>query len=153
MKKTLGLLVAVLLLAGCGKKEGSKTCNIDTKNIPTLAMKYNEFSDKDSVNDEDLIFGYGIDVSLLDDYAIYISSKIDDPSMYMVLKPKSGEESVVEYQIKDMFEKYLSSYSGYYPEAVPQINNRLEKKYNGYLIYIISNNNEEVYNTILDCKD
>ena len=153
MKKVICLFVAVMLLAGCGKKEESKNCSIDTKNIPTLAEKYKEFSDKSSVNDEDAIYGYGIDTSLLDDYAIYISSKIDDPSMYMVLKPKAGEESVVEYQVKDMFEKYLSSYQGYYPEAVPVIEGRLEKKYNGYYIYIISNNNDEVYNTLLDCKD
>ena len=154
MKKLLILLVFIFLLVGCDstKQNEEKVYNLDTVKVGECLKSFTYFSDTSSLNDEDLIIGYGIDTKLLSEYAVYISSVVEDPSMYIVAKPIEGKESVVKFQIKDMFDKYLGSYSGYYPEAVPMIENRLEKEYNGYLIYIISADNEAVYNKILECK-
>ena len=93
------------------------TLNMDKIKTNLSSLKIsdsNPYNNMDSVNDLDLIEGYGIDVSLLDEYVIYISSSVEDPSMYMVLNIKEGNESVVKYQINDMFDKYLSAYKGYY---------------------------------------
>ena len=152
MKKILCLLICLFLITGCGNKEVETLVDIDTTKVATELKKFSYFSDEKSLNDTDLIAGYGIDTEIISDYAIYLSSAVNDPSMYIVAKPKEGKTSVLKFQIKDMLSKYQSSYAGYYPESVPMIENHLEKEYNGYLIYIVSNENETVYNKILECK-
>ena len=153
MKKFLVLLMCIFLLTGCETEpEEVKLNDLDVVKIGENLRDFTYFNNIDSLNDEDLIEGYSIDTSIISEYAIYISSAVSDPSMYIVAKPKEGKESVLKYQIKDMFSKYLSSYSDYYPEAVPMIENRLEKEYNGYLIYVVSKENETVYQKILECK-
>lgn len=159
MKKILLLIVCLFMVTGCGNKKEDNvdvTLNMDKIKTNLSSLKIsdsNPYSNMDSVNDLDLIEGYGIDVSLLDEYVIYISSSVEDPSMYMVLNIKEGNESVVKYQINDMFDKYLSAYKGYYPEAAGIIEDKMEKEYSDYLIYIISNDNQKVYNKILECKE
>jgi len=154
MKKYLIILMCLFLLVGCKKEEPKpkELINLDTTKVGVALKSFESFSTEENLNDEDLIQGYGIDTSLLDEYAIYISSIVEDPSMYIVAKPKKDKESVVKFQIKEMFDEYLSSYMGYYPNGVPIIENRLEKEYNGYLIYIASFNNDAVYKKILECK-
>ena len=159
MKKVLLIIMCLFLLCGCGnKEEEKKTISINMSKVSeklsnvTIDGK-NPFSNKENINDLDLIKGYSVDVDLFDEYVIYLSSSVEDPSMYMVLKPKKDKESVVKYQINDMYKEYLAAYQGYYPEAVPTIENRLEKEEGDYLIYVVSKDNNSVYNKIMECKD
>ena len=160
MKKTLLIIMGLFLITGCGEKKEEN--NLDVKlnmneikgNLSSIKIgDGNPYNEMDSVNDLELIDGYGIDVTLLEDYVIYISSSVEDPSMYMVLKVSEENKSVVKYQVDDMFSQYLSAYKGYYPEAATIIEDKMEKEYNGYLIYIVSNDNQIVYDEILDCKE
>ena len=159
MKKIVLIIMGLFLITGCGeKKEENLNVKLNMNEIKDNLSKLkiediNPYSNLDSVNDLDLIDGYGIDVTLLDDYVIYISSSVEDPSMYMVLKVNEENKSVVKYQVDDMFDKYLSAYKGYYPEAATIIEDKMEKENNGYLIYIVSNDNQKVYDEILDCKE
>lgn len=160
MKKILLIIIGLFLITGCGEKKEEN--NLDVKlnmneikeNLSSIKIgDGNPYNEMDSVNDLELIDGYGIDVTLLEDYVIYISSSVEDPSMYMVLKVSEENKSVVKYQVDDMFSQYLSAYKGYYPEAATIIEDKMEKEYNGYLIYIVSNDNQKVYDEILDCKE
>ena len=160
MKKILLLIMGLFLITGCGEKKEEN--NLDVKlnmneikeNLSSIKIDGgNPYNEMDSVNDLELIDGYGIDVTLLEDYVIYISSSVEDPSMYMVLKVSEENKSVIKYQVDDMFNQYLSAYKGYYPEAATIIEDKMEKEYNGYLIYIVSNDNQKVYDEILDCKE
>lgn len=160
MKKILLIIMGLFLITGCGEKKEEN--NLDVKlnmddikeNLSSIKIgDSNPYNEMDSVNDLELIDGYGIDVTLLEDYVIYISSSVEDPSMYMVLKVSEENKSVVKYQVDDMFSQYLSAYKGYYPEAATIIEDKMEKEYNGYLIYIVSNDNQKVYDEILDCKE
>lgn len=160
MKKILLIIMGLFLITGCGEKKEEN--NLDVKlnmddikeNLSSIKIgDGNPYNEMDSVNDLELIDGYGIDVTLLEDYVIYISSSVEDPSMYMVLKVSEENKSVVKYQVDDMFNQYLSAYKGYYPEAATIIEDKMEKEYNGYLIYIVSNDNQKVYDEILDCKE
>lgn len=159
MKKILLIITCMLIMTGCTEEPKTETndklsMNKIEENISTLVVKDGKpFENKESVNDLDLIEGYGIDVSLLEEYVIYISSSVEDPSMYMVLKPTKEQRSVVKYQVKDMLDKYLSAYMGYYPEAATIIEDKMEKEYSDYLIYIVSQDNQKVYNKILECKE
>lgn len=160
MKKILLIIMGLFLITGCGEKKEEN--NLDVKlnmneikeNLSSIKIDGgNPYNEMDSVNDLELIDGYGIDVTLLEDYVIYISSSVEDPSMYMVLKVSEENKSVIKYQVDDMFNQYLSAYKGYYPEAATIIEDKMEKEYNGYLIYIVSNDNQKVYDEILDCKE
>lgn len=159
MKKIILLILGVFLMVGCSNNETTNSNeNLDMKkiesNLQSLSIEdAKPYSDKDSVNDLDLIEGYGIDINLLEEYTIYISSKVEDPSMYMVIKPIEGKESVVKYQVDDMFDKYLSAYKGYYHEIASMIEEKMEKEYGNYLIYIVSDDNKTVYNKIIECKE
>lgn len=159
MKKILLIIVCMFIITGCGNKEevnDNVSLSMSEIKESLSSLKIDDgvpYSSLDSVNDLDLIEGYGIDVTLLEDYVIYISSSVEDPSMYMVLKPVDGKTSVLKYQVDDMFDKYLSAYMGYYPEAATIIEEKLEKEYNGYLIYVVSNDNQKVYDKILTCKE
>ena len=159
MKKVLLIITCILIMTGCSTQEETDTnisLSIDKVKTSLTNIEIEEskpFANQESLNDLDLIEGYGIDVSLLEEYAIYISSSVEDPSMYMVLKPIADKTSVVKYQVKDMFDKYLNAYKGYYPEVATIIEDKMEKEQNGYLIYIVSLDNQKVYNKILECKE
>lgn len=148
------MIIAVCVLSGCGSSEtpsSSKTLDINTAKSSISSLKIGDtspFSDESNINNSDSIETYGLDTSLLEEYAIYLPSAVVNASMYIIAKPKDGEESVVKYQIKDLFEKYYNAYNGYYPKEAKLIENRMEKELNGYLIYIVSSDNDKVYNTI-----
>ena len=162
MKKILLVIVCLFLITGCGNKEENikdvkLNMSLIKDNLSGIVIdvdgeKKISFNDNDSVNDIELITGYGIDVELLEEYVIYISSSVEDPSMYMVLKPKKDKISVVKYQVDDMFSKYLSAYMGYYPEAATMIEDKLSKEYGEYLIYIVSFDNDKVLEKIINNK-
>ena len=155
MKKILLLFLILVMFTGCNKADKDKVINISKipDTLDGISINYvKPFSDKTNVNDEDVITGYGLDVTLLDEYVIYLSSNVEDPSMYMILKPAGGNESVVKYQVKELFNRYLNAYAGYYPTSVTIIENRLEKEYNGYLIYVVSYDNDLVYEKIMECS-
>lgn len=150
MKKLLMFLV-IFLLVGCSKESGDKTLNLESLKKELTELKIEDvsyFDNLDNINDVDVIDSYGIDVSLLDKYLVYISTEVEDPSMYMVVLPKSGEEAVVKYQIDDFFTAYHAAYNGYYPEVAYMIENKKEEKVGDYLVYIVSKNNDSVYNVI-----
>ena len=148
------MIIVVCVLSGCGSSEtpsSRKTLDINTAKSSISSLKIGDtspFSDESNINNSDSIETYGLDTSLLEEYAIYLPSAVVNASMYIIAKPKNGEESVVKYQIKDLFEKYYNAYNGYYPKEAKLIENRMEKKLNGYLIYIVSSDNDKVYNTI-----
>lgn len=158
MKKILLIITCFLILTGCNTQGDNSNAKLSMEEIKEKLTKVEiekvtPYSNTESINDLDLIEGYGIDVTLLEEYVIHISSSVEDPSMYMVLKPNSEKKSVVKYQVEEMFNRYLSAYMGYYPEAATIIEDKMEKEYGDYLIYIVSLDNQKVYNEILECKE
>ena len=158
LKSVLLIMVVALLLVGCGsegeKEDTSKTFDKSVAKEKISALKFNDieftFTDSESIGNVDALKVYGVDKDLFEDYMVYLSNNITDPSMYLIVKPKDDKKSVVKYQIKDMFEKYYNSYSNYYPKEAKMIEDRLEKEYNGYLIYVVSYDNNSVYQAIQD---
>ena len=148
------MIIGVCVLSGCGSSDtpsSSKALDINSAKSSISSLKIGDttpFSDESNINNSDSIETYGLDTSLLDEYVIYLPSAVVNSSMYIIAKPKNGEESVVKYQVKDLFEKYYNAYNGYYPKEAKLIENRMEKELNGYLIYIVSSDNDKVYNAI-----
>lgn len=150
MKKII-LILLVFLLVGCSSNEGNKTMDLSNLKKELTELKIEDkvvFGNIANINDLDVIESYGMDVSLFSDYLIYISTEVEDPSMFMVVSPKEGEEAVVDYQIDDFFSVYHAAYNGYYPEVAYMIENRKEEKVGNYLVYVISKDSDKVYDVI-----
>jgi len=159
ISKILLVLVVALLLVGCGKEEKesntvAKAFNkeVAKENIGKLKFSDSEFtfSENKNFDNSDAIKVYGVDTSLMEESLYYLASDVVDPSMFIVAKVSDDNKAVFKYQIKDMFEKYYNAYNNYYPKEAKMINNRLEKEYEGYLIYVVSYDNNSVYQAIVD---
>lgn len=157
IKVLLIMIIGIFALSGCGSSEeklNNKMLDLNLVKSSVSILKIDDttpFSNEKNINNPDSIETYGIDLTLLDEYLIYLPSAVVDSSMYIIVKPKSDQISVVKYQIKDLFEKYYNAYSGYYPKEAKLIEDHMEKEINGYLIYIVSSDNNKVYNTIKEC--
>ena len=153
LKNILLVLVVAILCIGCGKEEEKiKTFNkeLAKENISKLTFKDSDFTftESENMNNVDAFKVYGVDTSKFTDSLSYISNNVVDPSMYLIVKVKDEDKSVLKFQMKEMFDKYYSAYNNYYPKEAKMITDRLEKEYEGYLIYIVSHDNDSVYQAI-----
>ncbi len=143
----------MFLVVGCGTtKSDNKVLDLDMaeEKISKLTFKDKDFTftDKDSLNNTEAFEVYSVDTKLFKEFKSYLGTNVVDPSMYLIVKVEDSDKSVLKYQLKDMFEKYYNAYNSYYPEQAKMIENRLEKELNGYLIYIVSYDNDAVYQAI-----
>ena len=77
--------------------------------------------------------------------------------MYFIIKPKEGKTSVVKSDMEEFLEKIdntwgIGTENIYFPEAAQLVEDKMVKEENNYLIYIISQDNKLVYNTIVESK-
>ena len=153
MKKIVIILLMVLFCTGCNSESlESKKFDKDTAKEKIADLTFNnsefKFDDSENINNMDALSVYGVDLTLLNDYLFYLSSDVVDPSMYLVVNSSEENKSVVKYQIEELFNKYYNSYNNYYPKEAKMIEDRLEKEYEDYLIYIVSYDNDKVYQAI-----
>lgn len=158
MKKIRNILLIMLiglLVVGCGKdKEEGKTKELDTRvakeKISALKFKDSDFTFTEEVNydNKEALKVYGVDTSLFTNSYCYLSNNVVDPSMFLIVKTTDENKAVLKYQIKEMFDKYYSAYNNYYPKEAKMISDRLEKELEGYQVYIVSHDNNLVYQAI-----
>ena len=158
ISKILVVLVALVLFVGCGKEEEKKVVakSFDkvTAKEKVSALTFSDsdfkFTEEKSFNNEEALKIYGVDPTLIDDSFFYMATEVVDPSMFIVAKISDDNKSVFKYQIKDMFDKYYNAYNNYYPKEAKMITDRLEKEYEGYLIYVVSYDTNSVYQAITE---
>lgn len=152
MKKVI-LCLMLLLVVGCGTK--SLVFNDVYNNVKDL--QYNNelvFNDHETMTKEQLESIYQLDTSSMEEFLFVLPKGITNPNMYVIVKPVSGKTNIVKEDMKNFLTKYDNSWGvgegaiPYFPEAVELINNRLERTYGNYLIYIVSSDNELIYKTI-----
>lgn len=94
----------------------------------------------------------GIAPDDLDEFLVK-TSVMTQANSYYILKPKKGEFE----EVKDALDEYMTrleqQWETYLPDQYDLVKNRLEEEYGGYLIYVISTNNELVLETIKECKE
>jgi hypothetical protein len=139
-------MLIFLSLFPCGCDSGKKTItNLDLKGASTaLDQKYTNMTDMDT-NELQVI--YGLDVSLAEEYKIK-SSILANGNFYAILKVSDENKSKVKEQMKDMFSILEKQSNLYSPQAVNLIKNHLETSVGNYLIYIVSDNNNEYYEIV-----
>lgn len=153
MKKIMLVLLSFLCLTGCSKEatDGDKKLNLENTRKDLLALEIEgemPFSEEANINNLETMQNYGLDKNLLEEYLVYIPESIVKADMYLIVKVNDENKAVVEYQINDLFDNMNNAYKNYYPEEAKLLEDRLEKEVSGYLVYIISDDNEKVLETI-----
>ena len=145
MKKCFGfviLLVLCLLIGGCGSKTAY---NLDMdKAIKQLDEK---FTNMEIIQDNELDAVYGVDVSLSKEYVVKAST-LNNGNLYAIFKVDKSNESELKKQMSNMFSILEKNSNLYSPETVKLIKNHFEICVGDYLIYIVSSNNDEMYEII-----
>lgn len=102
------------------------------------------------VNDEMLEQSFSVNPEDVEEYLIALPMMMVQSNMYIIVKPEEGKEKVVKEAIDTYMENGEKEGANYLPDQKELFENRLEKEYGGYLIYIVSNDNQKVYNTIVN---
>lgn len=90
-----------------------------------------------------------IEADHLESYYMLTGESFSDSLIVVVLKPKLSNRTEVKKQMEQFYQDLYNWISTYSKEVGVNINNRIEKELNGYLIYIISNKqNDEIYSLI-----
>ncbi len=151
MKKIVLSLIMVLLLLGIST--GCKNSNIENKEVKTnkeLNNKIEEtsiFEGLDILNDNTLETQLGINRNFVESHAVGISMYGNTKKLYMIIKPKEENKKIVKQALDLYIERKTE-------EALEEdkklYENALKEEYNGYYVYIVSDNNEEVFNKIIE---
>ena len=151
MKKIVLSLIMVLLLFGIST--GCKNSNIEDKEVKInkeLNNKIEEtsiFEGLDILNDNTLETQLGINRNFVESHAVGISMYGNTKKLYMIIKPKEENKKIVKQALDLYIERKTE-------EALEEdkklYENALKEEYNGYYVYIVSDNNEEVFNKIIE---
>ena len=106
------------------------------------------FGDLTDVKEEMLTQNFDLSKDLLEEYQIKLPIMNVHANSYYILKPKKGNMDTVKTKMNAYFKKLEEQWSTYLPAQYELVQNRMEKEYGGYLIYIISNDNNAVFEKI-----
>ena len=141
LKKIIMVRGLAIFLAGCNKSAST----LDMKKASTsLDEKYQNMA---LMSDKELEGIYNQDTTLMEEYIIK-SSENQNGNFYALIKVKPENKEKVKNNMDEMFSILENQSSLYSPEAVNLIKNKLVTSVGDYLIYIVSENNEEMYNVV-----
>jgi len=102
-----------------------------------------------NIDDESLEQVFKIKPEDLEEYLIAIPAMNVRTNSYFIVKPKADKEDTVKEALEAYMKNLETQMENYLADQYSLIEERLEKEYGGYYIYIISNDNEKVYNEIV----
>lgn len=97
---------------------------------------------------KDALDTIGIAEENLEEYLIKTPMMIVSSRGYYIVKPKQGKEDEVKKEIDEYFKKQEQQWSTYLPDQYELVKNRKEGKIGSYLVYIVSEDNDKVWNEI-----
>ena len=156
MGRTIGVFI-MLLLVGCNHQKVNLNFLELEQNLNLLSYKDNDNQIKPLFNNEivsgdELKNRYGFDMSNVNEILFSVPINIEDASMYIIVLPKNNKENEVKMEVATFFNKYEQEWNQYFPKEEYLVKNRLETKHGGYLIYIVSNDNNKVSDKIKENK-
>ena len=78
---------------------------------------------------------------------VHVIKQNQDGDLYAIIK--TNEKTKVKNDMEKYFEKIQKFNTNYSPERLEILDNRVEKEIGDYLIYIVAENAEEIYNNIV----
>ncbi len=109
------------------------------------------FSTLAKVDGEFLESLIGIKTSDLDEFLVK-SSIMTQSNSYYILKPKKDKKEEVKNKMDEYMDNLEIQWKTYAPAQYDLVKHRLKEEYGDYLIYIISSDNELVFNKIKECN-
>lgn len=143
MKKIIVLVTMILTLlwiTGCNNSQTMNHLDIE-KASQALDEKYTNMA---VLDDNQLQVIYGLDTSLMKEYQIK-SSTLANGNFYALICVEEKNKKQVQEQMNKMLKTMEEQSNLYSKEAVNLIQNRLETSIGDYLIYIVSEDNNSMY--------
>lgn len=139
MKKIVLILFVCIFLIGCGKTN---------KELDMIAAKKaieNRLSGMSTIADSTLTDAYGLNLSNMDEWAF---KQNEEGDLYAIIK--TSKKTLVKNEMKEYFAKVKDFNVSYSPKRLEILENRLEKELGEYLIYIVAENSDSIYEDVLD---
>lgn len=149
MKKVLiGIivLVSIFFISGCNDKKTEekidKTAKVDN-NINEKLSSIKDFSNLDVLNDNTLETQLGINRDFVISHSVRIDLYGNTDYFYIVIKPKKEYKEIVQNAVQLYINRSIEE-----SDNKEIYNNVLKKEYKDYYIYVLSSDNNSVYNII-----
>jgi len=159
MKKHIALILSIILafslFTSCQKEKTldmqQAVANIQALEVTENGETYPLFNNMLEVDSTTNVI-YNIDLSLLEEYHICLPMIIVKSNLYIIAKPVAGKEA----EASEMFDAFMANYEmqwqNYLPDQYQLVVNRVETNIDGYIIYIISTDNDAVMQAIEDAR-
>lgn len=149
MKKVLiGIIVlmSIFFISGCNDKKTEekidKTAKVDN-NINEKLSSIKDFSNLDVLNDNTLETQLGINRDFVISHSVRIDLYGNTDYFYIVIKPKEEYKEIVQNAVQLYINRFIEE-----SDNKEIYNNVLKKEYKDYYIYVLSSDNNSVYNII-----
>lgn len=142
MKKFLTVLMVAMLIfvTGCGNNDISELNVDETKKIIEQDLK-----DMKDVSEDSLEDVYGLNLDLMEVHVIKENTSGD---LYAIIK--TTDKNQTKKDMENYFEKVKTFNANYSPERLQILEDRVEKEIGDYLIYIVAENADEIYENIIN---
>ena len=142
MKKFLTVLMVAMLMfvTGCGNNDISELNVDETKKIIEQDLK-----DMKDVSEDSLEDVYGLNLDLMEVHVIKENTSGD---LYAIIK--TTDKNQTKKDMENYFEKVKTFNANYSPERLQILEDRVEKEIGDYLIYIVAENADEIYEDIIN---
>ncbi|MBQ8871411.1 MAG: DUF4358 domain-containing protein [Bacilli bacterium] len=142
MKKFLTVLMVAMLMfvTGCGNNDISELNVDETKKIIEQDLK-----DMKDVSEDSLEDVYGLNLDLMEVHVIKENTSGD---LYAIIK--TTDKNQTKKDMENYFEKVKTFNANYSPERLQILEDRVEKEIGDYLIYIVAENADEIYENIIN---
>ncbi len=110
------------------------------------------FNNLMDVSEDEFTDKFGIEKDLVDEYLAKVPMMVINSNSLVILKPAKGKTKDVQEKMDDYMAKLEEQWKTYLPDQYDLVKNRLEEEYGDYLIYVISKDNDAVFDIIKDAK-
>ena len=153
MKKVniiISSLLITLLITGCGCGKNNKNSDIDkqakvNKELYEEINKLEIFEGLEILNDNTLETQLGINRNYVEEHTIGINIYSSEPKIYIIIKPKLENKELVKEAIELYINRRKQECTN---ENKKKFDNILKQEYKDYYIYVVSDNNEEVFQIV-----
>lgn len=138
--------MSIFFISGCNDKKTEekidKTAKVDN-NINEKLSSIKDFSNLDVLNDNTLETQLGINRDFVISHSVRIDLYGNTDYFYIVIKPKEEYKEIVQNAVQLYINRSIEE-----SDNKEIYNNVLKKEYKDYYIYVLSSDNNSVYNII-----
>ena len=157
MKKIIVCIISLILITGCGCSKKENLSVIDDKykeqnnkieeKINNITIGDNKIFEGLTMLDDNMLgTSLGLTKNDVQNYVIALPTT-GDARLYIIIKPKKGKEERVKKQLESYIDYLNQMYEGD-EEKINLLKNKVYQEYNGYHIYVSSDDNEIALKTI-----